>query len=205
MGKTVMVIITFLLILGGCCIAGCSSPPISGTPVPSETPRVVAGLIGENNTGESQGYIFEDTVADLAMTDLENRENYNATNVSVEKHIKQIRGVNLNEKGDAGSWTFIVEQGDTVTIVAYTRHGTVFSSSPGTYNQTDIFIDRIISPRNLFMKNHDLIFHTSPTGTAVTRDLSLREGNYILTINGGNTPRTLVFDATTGALTSSND
>ena len=206
MSKRAMVFFTLLLVLCTCYIAGCSSPPSSGTPKPSETPhKVTTGPVRQDNTVVSHRYKFEETVADLTLPEPETRENYPATNVSSEDHIKQIRGVDLDENGDAGSWTFIIEHGDNVSVVAYTSHGWVFSSSPGTYNQSEIFTDQIISPRNLFKKNHDVIFNTARTGTAVTRDLSLRGGYYALTISGGNTPRTLIFDAKTGALTSSND
>lgn len=206
MSKRAMVFFTLLMVLGTCYIAGCSSPPSSGTPTLAKTPpKVTAGPVGQDNSVVSHRYKFEETVSDLSLPEPETMENNPAANVSSGNHIKQIRGVDLDENGDARSWTFIIEHEDNVSVVAYTSHGWIFSSSPGTYNQSEIFTDQIISPRNLFKKNHDVIFNTARTGTAVTRDLSLRGGYYALTISGGNTPRTLVFEAITGALTSSND
>jgi hypothetical protein len=207
MSKTVMVFFTLILILASCSIAGCSSLPFSGTPAPTETPKKVGvGLTGEKNPETARRLVFEDTAEELASVDLEAIKNYVAANASSQKkHIKYVRGADLDENGDAGSWTFIVEYGDQFSIVSYSTKGMVFSSSPGTVKRTEIFIDQIMTPRRLFEKNRAVILNTTRTGAAVSRDLSLGGGDYTLTISGKGTSRILVFDATTGALTSLND
>lgn len=119
------------------------------------------------------------------------------------KQIKQVRGGNLDEKGAAASWTLIVEQDGRVSIVSFSHQGTTYTGSPGTVNLPEIKPDQIISPAGLFEKNHDLIFNTGKTGTAVTRDISLVANNYTVTISDKRGPaEILTFNAKTGALIS---
>jgi hypothetical protein len=211
-----MVFSILLLVLASCFIAGCSSLPFSGTPASSETPQAGtpqngdAGLSGHQGSGDSSRYRFDDAAAEIFSADRVSQWNDTPVNASVgtanpEKHIKYIRGANLDENGDASSWTYIVEHGDQFSIITYNNGAVSLSNSPGTLQRTDIVINQIMTPRELFTKNHDLIVNTTRTGTIVTRDLSLSGGNYSLTISGRGTPRILVFNAKTGALTSSND
>jgi hypothetical protein len=125
------------------------------------------------------------------------------TNVQVKKQIKQVRGGNLDENGNAASWTVIVEHGGKVSIVSYSERGTTYSGSPGSVSLPEIFPGQIMSPAKLVEKNHDRIFNASQTGTAVTRDLSLVGNNYTITISTSRGPsEVLVFDAKTGGLIS---
>jgi hypothetical protein len=229
MSKTAVIFFTLLLVFTSCFIAGCSSLPSSDTSSPSETPGRMANT-PQNNVqnnavpqGEptSQRFAFENVLQDLARSDLEtpvdlseptaehpkNTSPGAASETSSIKQIKQIRAGDLDEKGAARSWTFIVEHAGTVSVVSFGNKGMVFSGSPGTLSQPEIITDKIISPSSLFSKNHDVIFNTSKTGTAVTRDLSLVGNNYTISISTGlnKPPRLLVFDATTGVLISSND
>lgn len=216
MRKTVMVFIPLLLVLASCFITGCSSLPFSGSPAPSETRgNVDVGFSEIENPVITQRYQFEEALTEINSPDSQAKwndsevslpeENTSRDAVFPQKHIKHIRGSDLDQNGDASSWTFVVEHGDQFSIVTFNRQGVTVSNSPGTLRQTEIFTDHIISPRKLFEKNRDVIFNTTRTGTAVTRDLSLGGGNYTLFISDHGTPRALVFDATTGVLTSSND
>jgi hypothetical protein len=223
MSKTAVVFFTLLLVFTSCFIAGCSSLPSSDISAQSETPGHV-GSAGQINTGParqdaalSQRYAFEDIITEITSSDLETRVNMSEETgdspivtpsaVSSKKQIRQIRASDLDESGAAKRWTLIIEHEGIVSIVSFGHEGLVFSGSPGTLNQPEIFPDRIISPSGLFKKNHDVIFNTTLTGTAVTRDLSLQGNNYTISIATGRDkpPRILVFDATTGVLKSSND
>ena len=176
----------------------------------------------------SQRYSFDDVTADLALLDLETRQIRDnvepmgtlgnpetskspsepvqpdaATSAPGKKQIRQVRGGNLDEKGNAASWTFIVEQGGKVSIVSYSERGTTYSGSPGSVNLPEISPGQIVNPARLFEKNHDRIFNASQTGAAVTRDLSLVGNNYTITISTSRGPsEILVFDAKTGGLIS---
>jgi hypothetical protein len=213
MRKTALVFFTLLLVLGSCFIAGCSSLPSSGTPTPSETSQKVnAGLTGQDTKPVPfQRLQFEDTVQKIYSTDVFDMDkdipaNESRENVSLVKRFKNIRGADLDESGNASSWTFVIEHGDNFSIVTYNNAGVQISNTPGTLKQPEIYTDKIITPGKLFEKNRAVIFNTTRTGTAVTRDLSLNSGNYTITISPGHgTPRILTFDATTGVLTSSND
>jgi hypothetical protein len=211
MSKTVMVFFTLMLVLASVFIAGCSSLPFSGTPTPTETPRKIATIVtGEPTPDLAQRFRFEDTLSTFNSPDILNEQeetpvNESQQNVSMEKHIQYIYGADLDENGDAGSWTFIVEHGNQYSIITYSIRGTTITDTPGMIKRPEIFTDQIVTPRGLFEKNHAVIFDTTRTGTAVARDISLSGGNYTLSISGKGTPRILVFDAKTGALTSSND
>ena len=214
MSKTAVVFFIILLVIASCFIAGCSSLPFSGTPTPTERPKNITetpkninvGLTGQDNSVTSQRYQFEDTAGGIFSTDLfVTGEDTSAINVSKERHIKSVRGTDLDETGDATSWTFVVQHGDQVSIITYNSQGMSVSSATGTINMTDIVPDQIISPRVLFEKNHAVIFNATPSSTTVSRDLSLGGGYYTLTISGQDAPRILVFDAKTGVLISSND
>jgi hypothetical protein len=216
MSKTAMVFFILLMVLAGCFIAGCSSLPFSGAPASSETPQSGtspngdAGLSGQGVSGDSSRYPFDVAETEIFSPDRGLQWNDTPVNESPgtalpEKHIKYIRGSNIDETGDAGSWTYIIEHGDQFSIVTYNNGAVALSNSPGTLQRPDITISQIMKPRDLFAMNHDLIINTTRTGAVVTRDLSLSGGNYSLTISGRGTPRILVFDAKTGALISSND
>jgi hypothetical protein len=211
MSKTAPMFFTLLLVLASCFIAGCSSIPLSGTP-PAEEPSIKTD-VGFSGNGQSeiiQRLRFEDTVAKIFTTDLFDMENdipVNITqeNVSSAKHIKNIRGSDLDENGGASSWTFVVKHSDKFSIVTYNNRGGQISTTPGTLSQPEIFTDGIISPRSLFEKNRATILNSTRGRTTITRDLSLGGGFYTLSISGHGTPVLLVFDAKTGVLTSSND
>jgi hypothetical protein len=216
MSKSAVVFFTLLLVLASCFIAGCSSLPFSGTPTPTETPKNVnVGLTGNDNSVTAQRYQFDEAVAGLFSADSvvmwndtpvnASQENVSPGNAYPEKHIKYIRGADLDENGDASSWTFVVDHGNQFSFVTYGSKGTTISNSPGNIERTEIFLNQTITPRELFEKNRAVIFNTTWSGTAVSWDLSLGGGNYIVTISGSGAPRILIFDAKTGALTSSND
>jgi hypothetical protein len=215
MSKTVMVFFTLMLVLASCFIAGCSSLPFSGTPAPTETPKIInAGLTGHDNFVSVQRYQLDEAKDWIYSQD--SGVQWNDTPVNVirenvtqdvfpEKHIKYIRGADIDENGDATSWTFFIEHGGHFSIVTYSTQGVTISDTPGTIQRTEIFTDQIVKPRELVEKNHDLIFDTNQKDTSVTRDLSLSGGNYTISISGNGLPRILIFDAKTGVLISSND
>jgi hypothetical protein len=146
----------------------------------------------ETTGSEMPGENISGSVPDSAITD-----------GSGIKQIKQVRGGNLDENGDAASWTLIVESGGKVSIVSFSHQGTTYTGSPGTINLPEINPDQIISPKKLFEKNRDLIFSPGKTGTSLTRDISLVANNYTVTIADKRGPsEILTFDATTGALIS---
>jgi hypothetical protein len=215
MSKTAVVFFSLVLVLASCFIAGCSSLPFSGSsPAPGPGGNVNVGLAGHNNPVPDQRYQLKDTISALKSDDVAGL--WNDTPVAIsqgnesqpvfpEKHIRYIRGTNLDQNGDAASWTFIVEHGDTLSIATFSIRGLSVSNSAGTINRPEIFPDQILSPHDLFEKNHAAIFNTTRTGTTVQRDLTLSGGYYTVSVSGQGPVQTLVFDAKTGAMIRSND
>ena len=115
-----------------------------------------------------------------------------------------IRGNKLNENGDAKSWTFAVRHNNRTSMVTYDQHGQKSLPGPGT-SPGEIKIDSVISPGDLFLKNRAAIIRDPGNNLTVSQDLVLSMNNYTLTQYGGGTKRVMIFDAKTGALTSSND
>ena len=211
MSKTALVFFTLLLVFASCFIAGCSSFPFSDTPSPVETlKKANMGFATVKTTGgvpSSQRLQFESTLASVLYMDIFTMEQERAGNESgvinsYKIRIKNIRGTGLDENGNASSWTFIVEHGDKFSIITATSQDKKASTSPGTIDMAEIDMDKVMSPGKLFEKNRAIIFKTAGSGTTESRDLTLNGGSYTLSISGQDTPRILVFDATTGVLTS---
>jgi hypothetical protein len=217
MSKTATVFFTLLLVLASCFIAGCSSLPFSSdTPAPAQTPQKeavssVSPALVVTKSVSSERLELNNTIQQFFSTDVFDEQNKigetgSQENAITEKKFKAIRGRDLDENGNARSWTFVIEHGDEFSVVTYSGKKVQVSNSPGTLTQSEILTDKVIMPRQLFDRNRAVIFNTTRTGTAVTRDLSIGEGRATLTITGsGGAPRILVFDATTGVLKSSND
>jgi hypothetical protein len=216
MSKSAMVFFTIFLVLAGCFITGCTSLLSPGTASPSEpAQKVDVGFSPVENTVITPRYRFDEALAALSSPDSQSRWNDSEVSLSLEnasdevafpgKHFRYIRGTDLDENGDAASWTFVVEHGDQFSMVTFNRQGMTIANSPGSIQRPEIFTDQILSPGALFEKNRAAIFNPTWSGTTVTRDLSLSGGNYTVSISGQGSPRTLVFDAKTGVLTSAND
>lgn len=216
MSKTATVFLTLLLVLASCFIAGCSSLPFSDTPAPTQTPQKEAASPPVSPSRDnikpisSERLELNNTIQLFFSTDVFDEQNKIGETGSLgneipEKKFKAIRGKNLDENGTAQSWTFVIEHGNEFSIVTYSGKKVLVSNSPGTLKQSEILTNKIIMPRELFERNRAVIFNTTRTGTAVTRDLSIGDGRYTITISGSGAPRILVFDATTGVLKSSND
>jgi len=167
-------------------------------------PKVDVGFIVLNQPNEFDRINFEDIAPNVPYVGI-NREAPAAENATETTHIQLIRGYNLDATGNASSWIFVIRQPERVSLVTYDRSGETVNAWPGGYPGNETIVSQIISPRELFEKNRVQIFPTSQAITTESRELALADGNYYLTITGQGKTRHLVFDAKTGALTSSND
>ncbi|MDP2796209.1 MAG: hypothetical protein Q8N94_01695 [Methanoregula sp.] len=166
--------------------------------------KVDVGFVVLNQSNEFARVNFEDIAPDVPYVGI-NREDSTAENTTKTTHIQLIRGYNLDATGNASSWIFVVRQPEQVSLVTYDCSGEKVNAWLGGYPEKEIIISQIITPRVLFEKSRVQIFPTPQIITAEFRELALAEGNYYLTITGQGKTRYLVFDAKTGALTSSND
>lgn len=170
--------------------------------------KVDIGFIVLNQSDEFDRVNFEDiapNVQYLGFNPEDSTSERTAQNTSETTHIQLIRGFNLDATGNASSWIFIIQQPEQVSLVSYDHFGEKTNAWLGKYPEKEIIISEIITPRELFEKNRGKIFSTPQAISAESRELALAESNYYLTITGPGKTRYLIFDAKTGALTSSND
>jgi hypothetical protein len=166
--------------------------------------KVNIGFVVLNQSNEFKRVNFEEIIPNVPYVGI-NREESTSVNSTKTTHIQLIRGYNLDATGNASSWIFVIRQPEQVSLVTYDRSGEKVDTWLGRYPEKEIIINQIITPRKLFEKNREQIFKTPQAITTESRELALAEGNYYLTITGQGKTRSLVFDAKTGALTSSND
>lgn len=166
--------------------------------------KVNIGFVVLNQSDEFVRINFENIAPDAQYVGI-NREERPFENSTKTTHIQLIRGYNLDATGNASSWIFVVRQPQQVSLVTYDHSGETVNNWKGWYPEKEIVISQIITPRKLFEKNRDLIFNTPQAITTGSREIALANGSYYLTITGPQKTRYLIFDAKTGALTSSND
>ncbi len=166
--------------------------------------KIDIGFVVLNQSNEFVRINFEDIAPDVPYVGI-NREENPFENTTKTAHIQLIHGYKLDATGNASSWIFVVRQPQQVSLVTYDRSGETVNNWQGGFPENEIIISEIITPRKLFEKNREQIFSTRQAITNESRELALADGKYYLTITGQGKTRLLVFDAKTGALTSSND
>ena len=202
MRRASYVIFSIMLVLACCFITGCSSSP-SGSSPQGQQGKVNAGVSFDNNADEIRNYSFEEVTSAISLAPFNS-----VTNEPVppdETHILLISGENLNDKGNASSWLFIVQYQNSTKFVTYDQYGETIINWSGGYPREEVFPDQVVPPGILFDQNRDRIFKDPQAISTESRRLVLSGSTYTLTIRGQNSSRILVFDAKTGALTSSND
>jgi len=187
-------IIAALIIATSILSMGCSS-----TVQPSQENQ--NSSITVNNSYESAATSFEDAVSSLNGVDF-GLGTGNATD-SV-NHILIVQGSRLGSTGNAANWLLFVKRANRTYVVNFNRNGNSVSPWGGKVPDNEIVVDQIVHPSDLFSNNRDVILATSHPDAPDTRDLTLSKGNYTLSITSGYGARVLVFNATTGALISSN-
>ena len=195
----------FILLVVAIVVMIVGNPLSFFNPSPQAThPKVDVGFVVRNQSDEFVRINFEDIAPDIQYVGIMH-ENITAQNTTGTNHIQLIRGNKLDATGNASSWIFVVRQPQLVSLVTYDRSGETVNTWLGGYPEKEIIISQIITPRKLFEKNREQIFPTPQAITTESRELALADGKYYLTITSQGKTRYLVFDAQTGALTSSND
>lgn len=199
-GSQVFVIFAVVLVLAGCFITGCSTR--QPAPLANETQNATNPgfrfLPTESVSVEPQAGSFKDVVQQLAEVILDGGDGP-AVNTSPKKEILYVRGNNLDDNGQARSWTFVVRHANRTSVVTFDQKGMNLAAWKGEFPQKEIRLDSIILPEDLFLKNRAAITGDNRTGL---RDIVLAMDRYTVTTSG-TTNRVLVFDAKTGALMSS--
>jgi hypothetical protein len=194
----ILLVVAIIVTIGGNPLSFFNSSP------QATLPKVDVGFAVLNQSDEFDRLSFEDIIPIVPVVGI-NSENSTAENITETTHIHLIRGYNLDATGKASSWIFVVRQPEQVSLATYDHYGEKMTAWLGKYPEKEINISQIITPRELFEKNREQIFPTPKAINIESRELALAEDNYYLTITGQGNTRNLVFDAKTGALTSSND
>jgi hypothetical protein len=113
-----------------------------------------------------------------------------------------IRATNLNGAGDATSWVFGIREDNMTTIYTYDRNGVVRIPWDAGLPAQEINLSTVLSPSELIASARIQIpvINSSQVQTGVI--LELMDGDYAITYPLGNSPQTITFNATTGALIS---
>lgn len=206
MKKSAAVLFILLLVLAGCLIAGCSSSQPANTPAPSEkggmsSAQENAAVTG-GGTGAVTGKMSMSDAIRYISSEWQGPENSPPISGDQGKYFRYVNGANLDEQGNSKSWIIVVEMAGKTYMVTVTEKGTTTADAPPIATWTKIDTGAIISPGQLFEKNHAVIFNVSQAGAGVSRDITLEDGNYIVSLTGSSGKQILVFNATTGALTS---
>jgi hypothetical protein len=198
----ILLVVAIIVIIGG-------NPLLFFNQSPQAThSKVDVGFVVLNQSEELQRVNFEDVAPNVLYVGFNPEDSTaekTAQNTSETTHIQLIRGFNLDATGNASSWIFVVRQPEQVSLVTYDHYGETVNNWQGKYPEKEIIISQIITPRQLFERNREQIFPTPLAITTESRELALAEDKYYLTVTGQGKTRHLVFDAKTGALTSSND
>ncbi|WP_048110706.1 hypothetical protein [Methanoregula formicica] len=176
-----------------------SLPSLTVFPDTTE-PKANTSFIMLNKSDPFTGISFDDVASRIPVSMSGMEENATAT-----PSIRMIQGYGLDPTGNASSWDVIICQSGQTTLVTYNHHGERTYNWSGTCPEQDINLGRIITPRDLFLKNRDRIFLQPDSAANESRELALAGSTYFLTITSTGRQRDLRFDAITGALTSTND
>ena len=131
-------------------------------------------------------------------------KDYRADSSSVspeDKRIYYILAKDVDESGNAKSWVFEVDNGNSPKLLIYDKSGwTVFPQSDTVLVSEEILLDQIISARELLTKNKAVIQSSASSEIPDRQDLELYQGVYKLTRYSRSTPSVISFNATSGAL-----
>ncbi|HZK30593.1 MAG TPA: hypothetical protein VFC43_05080 [Methanoregula sp.] len=121
--------------------------------------------------------------------------------IETRKNVNYMLSRDMDDHGNARTWIFGVygEKGPVYLINDITGWTTIENV---TLPSEKISLDTIVTPENLLKQNRAAILNNPSPGVTERWDLELQRGVYTLTITSGSSARSLIFNATTGALIS---
>jgi hypothetical protein len=117
------------------------------------------------------------------------------------KNINYMLSRDMDDQGNARTWIFGIS-GDKGPVYLINDITGWTSIENVTLPSEKISLDTIVTPENLLNQNRAAIVNNPSTGVTERWDLELQRGVYTLTIISGGSTRSLIFNATTGALIS---
>ena len=176
-----ILLLTILVLCSGCVFPGSEKP-------------VVNGGLSQITTPEISPYIsFEEA-----------KQKFEDYNGAEKLPVYYIFSRDVDGSGNAESWLFGVRQSTGTELLMYDRTGWKTIPWNASLPSEEIMLNQGVSPGTLFSQNKQVILSTSSPSIPERRDLVLKQGMYTLTINSGSASRTLMFNATTGVLITSN-
>ena len=176
-----ILLLTILVLCSACVLPG------------NEKPVVNVGL-SQVTTPEISPYIsFEEA-----------KQKFEDYNGAEKLPVYYIFSRDVDGSGNAESWLFGVRQSTGTELLMYDRTGWKTIPWNASLPSEEIMLNQVVSPGTLFSQNKQVILSSSLQSIPDRRDLVLKQGIYTLTINSGSASRTLMFNATTGVLITSN-
>jgi hypothetical protein len=117
------------------------------------------------------------------------------------KNVNYMLSRDMDDQGNARTWIFGVS-GEKGPVYLVNDISGWTSIENVTLPSETISLDTIVTPENLLKQNRAGIMNNSSPGVTERWDLELQRGVYTLTITSGSSTRSLIFNATTGALIS---
>lgn len=197
-----MAYLLFFIVIAGVflVITGFVSIPLFSFSSDTKETKTGTGFIVDNQSDTFTGISFPDTASRILFS-LPDR----GDNTTESSSIRMIQGYDLDISGNASSWDVIVCQKDRSFLIIYSRFGDRVYNWSGRCPEQEITLARIITPRDLFLKNRERILSQPDPIANASRDLTLAGNTYYLTVADPTVQRELRFNATTGALISVND
>lgn len=184
--------------------AGCSSLPFPGPATAGSPDTINIGFSSTPASSVHVTYSFDRFLSVFSAMQFANGQNTSA-NATSERHVLYIRGVQMDESGNAESWMAVAREGNITSMISYDKFGERISGTGTNERLPAIPMDRILTPAQLFDQNRDLIFNKPRDASPGPMTLELTDSSYSLIIPGRDTTRILKFDALTGAMIESNE
>jgi len=193
---------TVTLMIVATITAGCSSLPFFDPFQGKTAEKIDIGFSSLPMGPMHETYRFERLTTVLSGFE----EEGNITgNVTPERQVLYIRGLQLDAAGNAESWMMVVLHGSNTSLITCDKYGDTISPWNTSPRMQEIPMNRIVTPNELFNRSHTIIFSRQNESSPDPMVLELSGSTYTLTITGQDRISVLTFDAITGALTKSHE
>jgi hypothetical protein len=190
-------ILTIALIVTLCLSSACVSPssPANETmPAPNVSPAIDVGVMPFETAPDWERIGFDAVKDNFAVS-----EGYSLSKIQKKTRILSLKGVDLDESGNARQWVFLVNKGDVNEMRVYDPSGWTVIPWNNELLGDEIDLNHVVPPGALFDRTANQSSGSAASPLQAYREIELKNGIYRLTITSGSTSQVLVFDATTGA------
>lgn len=189
----VIVAVPVVILCALLAVAGCTVPFLGQQPGQDVPPAVNVGLNSLDTSDDIPRVTLNTALTGLREELIEGGLAPNGT-----ADIRYIQGRDLDASGKASRWS--VALNFTSGSILMILDGGQWTQQPWAGRLPDQQIDTqdLVSPEDLFVKNHDRIYPAGTAAVAENSELDLRDSLYSLEISQGGRTRYLSFSARTG-------